>query len=145
SLWAFNPFALVSLTIILVLLLTKKKYEYGVIPILLAFNAELAGAINLLFFYITFGFWITLKKEIKWKKYLLIVLGIPALGVSKIVIDFIRTPRDHMASSSAHIGGFNFGPMAIEFIKMIGRAFIPQQAIISFLGVIIIFLFFLFK
>src|SRR5258708_1849489 len=50
SLWGFNPFALPALAIILIILLAKNKYGLAVIPIILAFNAELAGAIALLIF-----------------------------------------------------------------------------------------------
>lgn len=138
SLWAFNPFALVPLSFILILLLTKNKYGWAAIIIILAFNAELAGAVSLLLFYILIGGFMFLKKKISWKKYLISAFLFPLLGVAKILIDFIKTPRTHLGSGVTHISGTNFKQMAIEFVKIIGQTAIPQNAYIGFLVIVLI-------
>lgn len=147
SLWAFNPFILVPLTIILILLLVKNKYALAVIPIILAFNSELAGAIALFFFYISYGFWMTITKKINWKKFLLFALAIPTLAITKTIFDFLKTPRNPSPTGSTKLfSGTNFHQIGIEFIKIIGSTAIPQSPILGFLlviSIIIVFIFFI--
>lgn len=145
SLWAFNPFALAALAIILILFLTKNRYGLAIIPILLAFNAELAGAIALFVFYAAAGFWATLMKKLTWQKYLIYTFLFPFIGLSKILFDFIKTPRGSATIQDVHkITGTNFQQMAIEFAKMVGATTIPQNPILGFILAIIILAIFIF-
>ncbi len=138
SLYGFNPFVLPALAIILILLLAKNKYGFAVIPIILAFNAELAGAIALLFFYIFIGVCQVFRRKLALRKYLFFAFGMPLLGVSKIIFDFLRTPRELVIDTGTRIGGTNFKQMFAEFGKMIGQVTIPQNVYIGFLVVIIV-------
>ncbi len=138
SLWGFNPFPLVCLSIILIILLIKKRYVLALIPIFLAFNTELAGATAFLIFYALIGAWWVLKKKLDLPSFVICAIGLPLMGILKIVNDFLNQPVG--ATRFAGLGvfnGVNFGQMAIEFGKMLGQAAIPQNPYLG-LGIIIL-------
>lgn len=118
SLYGFNPFPLVALSIILILLLSKNKYCLALLPILLAFNTELAGALAFLFFYIFVLSIFLFKRKIDLKKYLIFAFAIPGVGLIKILVDYLRQPKNTANAGLHVISGTNFKQMALEFWKM---------------------------
>src|SRR5258708_5592079 len=138
SLYGFNPFPLVALSIILLLLLIKNKYELALIPILLSLNTELAGAVAFLIFYICVGLIFLVKRKIDMKKYLIFTFGIPAIGVIKILFDYLRQPKVTSNSGLKVLAGTNFKQIALEFIKMIGQVSVPQNVYLGFLFIVIV-------
>ncbi len=118
SLYGFNPFPLVTLSIIIILLLLRNKYGLALIPIFLAFNTELAGAVAFLIFYIIYGAIQVFKKKLKVGKYLIYAFIIPGLGVIKITLDYLRQPKATTNSGLQVLTGTNFGQMLVEFGKM---------------------------
>src|SRR5260221_3286454 len=119
SLYGFNPFPLLALSIILILLLIKNKYGLALIPILLAFNTELAGALAFLVFYILVLSIFLLNRKISMKKYLIFCFGIPGIGLVKIVFDYLRQPKTTVNAGLIVFGGVNFKQMGVEFVKLI--------------------------
>lgn len=152
SLWGFNPFPLVALSIFLILILEKflekpnsKTYALGLVPILLGFNTELAGTFAFLIFYILFGVWAVRKKKLNWRDLFIFGLAIPILGGLKILNDFANQPIGSKVNSGLGVfAGLNFVAIAQEFVKMIGGAVIPQLPIIGFLIAVLIILVFIF-
>ncbi|CAN5339374.1 hypothetical protein BH10PAT1_BH10PAT1_4670 [soil metagenome] len=158
SLYGFNPFPLVALSIILILLLTKNKYKLALIPVLLAFNTELAGAIVFLIFYILVGFYQVLYKKLTRLNFFVFALGIPVIGIVKIVFDFIKMPKMTINTGLNVFGGTNFIQIFQEFVKMgVGvfviifliylfkkgkNNFVNRFVILSFVLIFISFLFF---
>ncbi len=132
SIWAFNPFPLASIGIILSLLLTsfiaekkKKYYFWALIPILSSFNAEIAGAVSLLVFYAATGFWGYRKKIIKLREYTTASFVIPGILTLPFVLDlykkFERIDGLYSGKTSG-LGTFsrtNFTGMFATFIKMV--------------------------
>jgi len=143
SLYGFNPFPLVALSIILILLLAKNKYGWALLPILLAFNTELAGAISFLIFYILVGLIFVLQRKINIKKYLLFSFLIPSIGLFKILFDYLGQPKNTTSSGLRVLAGTNFKQIFIEFIKMIGQVSIPQNVYLGFLVIIVITIFYI--
>jgi hypothetical protein len=138
SLYGFNPFPLVSLSIILILLLLKKRYCLGLIPVILALNTELAGAIVFLLFYIVMGLVFVIKGHLSFKKYTLFAFGIPLIGLIKIANDFLHQSKATTNAGLHVFAGTNFIQMAKEFVKIIGQTLIPQNYLIGFLLMIAI-------
>lgn len=77
SRWGFNPFPLVYLAIITILLLSLSRPKYfflAAIPVGLTFNTEAAGAMALLFFYLICGLILVSRKFVGLKNLLIAVL-----------------------------------------------------------------------
>lgn len=163
SLWAFNPFPLVSLSIILIIILTKflsgawptslvsesgttllvkgkrNYYFLALVPIIFAFNTEVAGALALLIFYILVGFVGVLKKHLSLKAYFVSAFLLPALGLLRLfyeaLIQFIKSgsfysgPTQGLGVASST----NFEGITKEFLNIFSNAVVPQNTTLSFL------------
>ncbi|HWA52371.1 MAG TPA: hypothetical protein VG895_04950 [Patescibacteria group bacterium] len=144
SLYGFNPFPLVVLSIILILFLVKEKYRLALIPILLAFNTELAGAVVFLLFYILVGFYLVLYKKISRRNFLVFAFIIPAIGLIKIITDYIRAGKNPSTGSGLKVFlGTNFKQIFVEFVKIIGSVTIPQNYILGLIltiAIVIVYL-----
>ncbi len=111
SRWAFNPFPLVILSIILILLLSKflvtkskKFYWLSLIPIFLAYNTEIAGATALLILFLVTGFFV-FRKNYKLQ-----------LASAFTSVAFLQP---------------NFTNMFSEFLQIIANSTIPQNVILG--------------
>jgi Zn-dependent protease with chaperone function len=100
SRWAFSPFPLVASGIFLVISLTefwqsKKRYWLGSIPVIVALNAELAGAIALLIFFGVVGIIGVVRKKLGIKEFLLSACLLPGVGlaltIKQLVQGYLRT------------------------------------------------------
>lgn len=149
TLWGFHPFPLVALAIVLLILLTeflagnKNYYFLGLLPIFLAFNSEVAGAISLFIFYLIVGIYGVKKKLISLRKFLLLDILLPLFGAiffgrEFIIQSFLNRSGGTLATSGKSAGvvfsGLNISNMASEFLKMIGMVILPQETL---LGVIV--------
>lgn len=151
SLWGFNPFPLVALSFILILLLLKfiqtnkqKYYGWALLPIILAFNTELAGAIAFFLFYILAGGYFIFRKKLNLRNYFIFAFLIPGIGIAKIVFDYLRQPKNPEINAGLKVlSGTNFKQMGIEFMKMIGTSSIPQNVYLGFLVIIVIIILYL--
>jgi len=83
----------------------------------------------------------TITKRTNWKKFIIFALAIPLLGVSKIIFDFLKTPRNISGGGMKLFSGTNFHQIGIEFTKIIGRTVIPQNPVLGFITTVIIFAF----
>ena len=155
SRWGFNPFPLVALSFFLVLLLSglgarvNKYYSFGLIPIFLAFNTEIAGAGALLLFYIVSGILFVWKRILNIRVFLISAIAVPLLFVLPIVFDFGRRFLEtrvfslHLFNVVGTFAGTNFPSMKIVFLDLLARGVIPQSvalSVIIFFGILFLFL-----
>lgn len=142
SLWSFNPFPLVPLAIIIVLLSTKflsgakKFYYYSLVIVLFSLNSDLAGAACFILFFIAVGAVGYRKKLIPLKNYLLTALIVPFIAVLVILKEFFELfiKTKVVSYEAAGIGvftGTNFIYMLKEFIKILASAICPQNALVG--------------
>lgn len=141
SRYAFNPFPLVALSIVLMVWLVdfitgeRKKYYLAIIPVLLAFNFNIAGAVALFVFYTTIGFYGAFAKKLSWKTYLLFILVLPLLGglsVLKQAWQLYKNVRLLSFTTTDGVGVFdstNFIYMLGKFGEIVSNASIPQSVL----------------
>ncbi len=144
SLWAFNPFPLVGLSIILIVILTRflkgkrNYYLLALVPIVFAFNTEVAGALALLIFYILVGFFGVLKKYLSYKLYFIAAFLLPTLGLLRL---FYEALAQLIKSGSFYSGpttglgvasSTNFAGITKEFINIFSNGVVPQNITLSF-------------
>lgn len=153
SRWAFSPFPLVASGIFLVIALTefwntKKRYWWGVMPVLVALNAELAGAVALLVFYEVIGFVGFITKRLSLKQFLLSAGVLPGIGVAAGIWQFVQVySRTHTIpfTQGTNVGTFagtSFLETTRVFIENVRDATIPQSALLGgllFLAVLVAF------
>lgn len=143
SRWAFNPFPLVFLSVVLILLFVrflegnKKAFPFALLPIFLAFNTEVAGATALLIFHIVFGGWAVTRKLILLRTFVVWSVLLPALGGTLIgyqfLARFIQT-RFFLAQGGAGLGTFggtDFIEVGKRFSEMVSYVVIPQNLLLS--------------
>ncbi len=140
SRYAFNPFPTVFLTIVLFLSLihflqSKKKsyYYFSLLPILLAFNADLATAAAMYLFFGVVGFYFYLVKKINLKEYLLVTFtlpGIASLFVAKEAFSIFQDAQQ-LENARGIFSGTNFKEMFLQFGKIISDSIIPQSILLS--------------
>ncbi|MBI2590404.1 MAG: hypothetical protein HYW33_00780 [Candidatus Blackburnbacteria bacterium] len=145
SRWAFSPFPLVASSIVLMVILsewwnTKKNYWWGIAPILVALNAELAGAVALLLFYGVVGVIGVTREKLKCREFVLSTLLLPGLGVAGTIKQFVQVYlRTHTIPfiQSANVGTFqgtSFLKMVQIYAQNLSEATIPQ---VTWLGVLV--------
>lgn len=120
SSWAFNPFPLVSLFIFEILIIisvleNKTKFYLGLIPIFLALNTHLAGAVIMILLYLTVMLWKFQAKILK----------------KSVVFAFF---------DGRIFGGLNYSTILFPFISIIGVTTLPQNTILGALIFLVIFL-----
>lgn len=147
SRYAFNPFPLVLVGIVLIVFLTKffsgnKNYfALGLIPVGLAFNANIAGAGAFLLMYIACGVWAVKKKKLSLKQFILFAGILPGLGLIFLLKQLwyvYQTTR--IAGVASTIGTFTsvaFIPMLGNFAHILANSLVPQSIVIS----VVIFVF----
>ena len=157
SAWGFNPFPLMPLALIQVFLLTefinKKEnyYLYALIPTLLAFNAEVAGASTLFIFYFLVGSVGVYKKFISIKKYLLSAIVFPVLTVAPLSYELFKRAEfanQLYTGNTKGLGIFaktTFGPMTKNLGEIVGSAIIRQFWIVGLVAVLIVLSVYLFN
>jgi hypothetical protein len=139
ALWDFNPFPLVTLKIIMTLLLVKfmqtkkqKYYLYAAIPIFLGYNTEVAGAAASTFFYFVLGIWVTYKKQLTVKTFLISSLVFPIAGglllLKSLITRYQISGTFYSGNVSHGLGTFastNFTQIASEFGHIISISVFP--------------------
>ncbi len=151
SRWAFNPFPLVILTIWLVILLTvflesgrKRYFLFGLLPILLAFSTEIAGAGAFLLFYILFGFWAVARSRLSRKVYSLSI-GLSLVVLMPVLVRmfsvFFQSQVFYQGSSDSLgvFSGVNFAGMFQKFLHIIQNSIVPQSLSISIILFVFVF------
>ncbi len=162
SLWGFHPFPLVLLSFILIFLLTRfvtlyhrtstvvqkensRYYYWAIVPVLVAFNFEVAGAMALFIFYFIVGIYGVRKKLISARLFAVIGILLPSLGTLFLARQFIfgifSSKATQGASGAQVFSGTNFQTMTVEFAKMMGTLTVPQNLYLGILvlGVIVFF------
>ena len=150
SRYGFNPFLLVPLAILLILLLTDslggKKHSFllAAIPVGLAFHSEVAGAIVFFFLYFLTGLYLTIRRKISLRTIfltitLVLVFFLPHL-ISEINSGFPQTNTLlwELGNSQGVLSGTNFRFIAQKFLELLKESIIPQSALLSlvFLAVV---------
>ncbi|MEK7525987.1 MAG: hypothetical protein AAB546_00745 [Patescibacteria group bacterium] len=140
SRFAFNPFPTVFLAVVLIVLLVlfvqrkhKKYYYLSLVPVLLAFNADLASAAAIYLFFVCVGLYLFLKRKINLKNYLLTTFtlpGIACLFVAKQAFSIFKNPQQ-LENTRGIFSGTNFFKMVAQFGKIIADSTIPQSLLIS--------------
>ena len=154
SLWGFNPFLLVAISFALLILLTKfiqgnpRFYYLGLVPIFLAYNAEVAGATALFIFYILVGVYGIKKKIIKINKGLVVgTIAVLILGLILAKEFVFKAASGVVVSQGANAGrvfvGTAFRAVASEFINIIGTISLPHNAVLGFAIFVLVTLFYL--
>lgn len=137
SRYAFNPFPLVFLAVLEILFLVgflqgrRANYFWAVVPVLLAFNTEVAGAAALLIFYLLLGFWGIAINRLSWKPFVLFALIIPLAGTAGIGRQFLLVAQTNQGSALGTFSGTNFGKVGIEFLEILKNSVVPQNLWIS--------------
>lgn len=145
SRWAFSPFPLVFLSILLILFLVdslnggKWSYLYGIIPVGLAFHTEVAGAATLFLFYALFGVWDAFVRKLPWQMFFLGVGAIFLFFLGKISSEFLTVfafSRVFFKQAPDDIGTFvgtNFREIFMRFLDITGNSVVPQSIPVSLL------------
>lgn len=155
SRYSFNPFLLVPLAILLILLLTdslegkKNSFLLAAIPVGLVFHSEVAGAIVFFFLYFLTGFYLTIRRKISLRTVLfaiILLLGcfLPYL-VSEIDTNFSQTSSlfRELNNSQGVLSGTNFRFITQKFLELIKESIIPQNALASLILLAVTTLFFI--
>jgi hypothetical protein len=156
SLWEFNPFPLVALSVTLLILLTQfiitkkqKYYFWALFVVLLGFQTEVAGATSFLLFYIVTGIWAVKNHLISLRSYILSALVLPAVAGVILIIELVKqffVATSFYNGASTGLGTFkstNFTKMAIEIWRILGTIVWPQHTTVGaivFIMVTVIFL-----
>lgn len=155
SRYGFNPFPLVPLSIILLILLTaswqgKSKYlTAAAIPAGLTFHAEVAASVAIIIFYLLSSLILVITKKIPLKFLFLGVLTlslffIPHL-ISELKTNFAQTQTliRQLQEPQGVAAKTNFVKISEEFMAMVSDSTIPQLPTISpliFLAIISVYL-----
>lgn len=138
SRYGFNPFPLVFLSFILILLLvdfiggSKKSYLLAAIFVGLGFNTEIAGSMALAIFYFLIGTWSVFKRRMPWKNLIFgaLILGIFLIPhvVTEITSRFSQTQTliKEFGDSSGVFSERNFDTLTPYFLKVISRSILRQ-------------------
>ncbi|MBI2267868.1 MAG: glycosyltransferase family 39 protein [Candidatus Blackburnbacteria bacterium] len=148
SRWAFNPFPLVFLSVVLILLLisflegNKKSYFLAFIPIGLAFNTEVAGAAAMFVFYFLVGLWGVKNGRLLWKTLILSNFFFPILFLAGIPKQVFTLVHFDQGSALGTFSGTNFSTVTQAFLEIIRDSLIPQSLVLSIFlfGVLLIWL-----
>ncbi|MBI4059356.1 hypothetical protein HY404_03910 [Candidatus Microgenomates bacterium] len=142
SRYAFNPFPLVFLAFTEILLLCsflagQKKYFYwATLPIILAFNLDLAGAAALFIFYLAVGLWSVVKGKLAKREFAIFTL-VPVIFLLEIGRQFLTVGFKSIGSSNVGIfSGTSFAATLINFVNILKQSVTPQSLFASLIIVI---------
>ncbi len=154
SRYGFNPFLLVPLSILLILLLTdslqEKKYSFllASVPVGLAFHSEVAGATVFLFSYFLTGIFLAIRRKISLKTIFLSILllslfFLPHL-ISEVNTGFSQTRAllQETKTSQSVFSGTNFRFITQKFLELLKESIIPQSVLLSLIFLVAITPFF---
>ncbi|MBI2007326.1 MAG: hypothetical protein HYS83_01310 [Candidatus Blackburnbacteria bacterium] len=137
SRYAFNPFPLVFLAILEILLLVnflqgkKSSYFWAVLPVILAFNTEVAGAFALLLFYLTVGVWAVLVRRLPLKIFIVFMFFSFLVFLSQTGRNFLVVAQASQGSALGTFSGTNFGRVGVGFLEILKNSIVPQNLWIS--------------
>lgn len=148
SRYAFNPFPLVILSVTQILLLVrflqgdKKSYLWAAVPIILAFNTEVAGAFALLIFYLAVGVWAVLVGRLSWRIFAVLVFFVSLVFLSQTGRDFLAVAKSSSGSGIGTFSGVSFRETFLNFLGIFQNSVVPQSLWLSlglFTSVIVMF------
>lgn len=133
SRYAFNPFPLVILSVIQMLLLvgflqgSKKSYFWAAVPVVLAFNTEVAGAFALLLFYLAVGVWAVFAGRLSRRTFAILVFFVSLVFFSQTGKDFLAVARNSGGSGIGTFSGVNFRNTFVNFLGILQGSVLPQS------------------
>jgi len=145
SRYAFNPFPLVFLSFLLILLLTKvlegkeKYFLFAALPVGLAFQTEIAGAIAFLLFFLFLGGVFIAKHIIAPKILAAAILLISFFFLPHVISELnsnfaqAKALLNHLTATESVLAGTNFKVISVEFLGLISQSAIPQSPLVSLL------------
>lgn len=152
--FAFNPFVLVLLSFITLILLAefksgnKNKFFWAAIPVGLGFHTEVAGSMALLILYLLIGYWDFMKKRITLQALLtggfIIALFFTSHAINELGSGFSQTHsllREFKLSDGAFSGNSFIEVSKYIFTLITQSAFNQNKLIGFFLFTLIIFIF----
>lgn len=149
SRYSFNPFLLVALAYVMIILLTealgKKKNAFVLasIPVSLAFHSEVATFVVFLVFYVAVGIWLFWKQLISKKNILSTILIIFIFFIPTIIFELTsgfsqtQTLLRQLSNKSGVMAATNFNFLLNKALEIVGETTLPQAKII---GAVIFFL-----
>jgi hypothetical protein len=152
SRYAFNPFPLVFLSVLLILWLCdffegkKNRFLLAAIPVGVAFHCEVAAAVAVFLFYFLVGIWSIFQNRSFWKVFIsglfvVFLFFLPHL-ISELSSGFPQTLAFYklLSAESGVFSGTRFQFMFSVFLGLLKESLIPQSLNFSlvFLGVIIL-------
>lgn len=154
SRYGFNPFPLLALSFVLVILFAsvlegkKKSFILAALPVGLAFNTEVAFTMAMLLFYFLMALFFLIRKKIAFSTlvYSFLLLGlffIPHL-ISEFQTDFSQTQTFLKAFNDETSVFGQRKPLFIsqKFLEMASEAAIPQNKFVSLIFIICLLVFF---
>jgi 4-amino-4-deoxy-L-arabinose transferase-like glycosyltransferase len=145
SRYAFNPFPLVFLSFLLILFLINclerrgKYFLLAALPVGLAFQSEIAGAIALFLFFLLIATVFAIKRIITPKVLIMAILLIsffflPHL-ISEINSNFsqVRALLNRATAADNNLVGTNFKFISVKFLGLVSQSTIPQNQLLSLL------------
>jgi multisubunit Na+/H+ antiporter MnhB subunit len=148
--WGFNPFPLTILALVQALLLSEflnnksRYYFWALVPTMLAFHAEVAGATTMFLFYVVIGAVGVRQKYISFKKYSLYSFIIPILLVAPLSYELLKRAQFANQVYTGHSTGLGifakttFGPMSRNLGEIVGSAIIRQQWPVGLFAMLIV-------
>lgn len=149
SRYAFNPFPLVFLAVLEMLFLVgflqgkRNNYFWAIIPVLLAFNTEVAGAAALFLFYLAFGAWAVAVKRLSFRVFGVFAVVISVILTAGIGKQFLTAVKDNQGSALGTFSGTSFIETLKNFARILQSSVIPQNlwaSLVLFTAVIFNFL-----
>lgn len=148
SRYAFNPFPLVFLAVLEILLLIrflegKRNYFFwAIMPVVFAFNTEVAGAFALLLFYLAVGVWAVLDGRLPWRIFAALAFFVSLVFLSQTGRDFLAVAKHSEGSGIGTFSGVSFRDTFMSFLQILRTSVLPQSLWLSlglFISVMIVF------
>lgn len=152
SRYAYNPFPLVSLSVLMVIFLIKtfeensKYFVWGSVFAGLFFHAEVAGAVVLSIFYFLIGIFYLFVKKIHLKHYFFSIFIFALFSTPLLLSEFqenfsqTRVLIRQLQDPSGVFAGTKIETVNTGFLEIIQEAVIPQNLTLTFLFLISIFI-----
>lgn len=155
SRYGFNPFPLVFLSVVLILLLvnslegTKNAFIWAAIPVGLAFHAEVAGAIALLLFFAVVGCFLLVKRKLTFVSVFLAAVILFIFFLPNIIYEFqsdksqIVSIKTMLSSNENVFAESRVQRVSVAFLEFIIQSSVPQAGTIGLvIFLTILYLFF---
>lgn len=147
SRYGFNPFPLVFLSVLLILLLTKylegerNAIVWAAVPVGLAFHAEVAGATSLLIFYTIISGYLLIRKKLSFRRILFIAFVLSFFFIPNILYEFqgdtsqVVAIKTMLFSKESVFAENRFQRVSVAFLEFIAQSSVPQAGTIGLIVV----------